>query len=419
MAILIATGLIFFVWTQTANTMLSDEWDISYNILIESGGDANLLNALWAPHNEHRIFLPKLITYLNSSMSLAPQRLMTLSILLLLFSYFFCFRNLFGSSFEENEFADKFFAILVPFFFFSLAQKPNFFIGINICWSLQCVGVILTIVGLVTSSNWKVILGFLVNYLSLAGWIALLPIVFLYTLIDWIKFKDSKKLRRFVYLNFITGLLSALYFFKLQTPPKAPIGAEAVLKILAHLIQLIGSPFQPMGRDFAFIMGVLFLVISAIFIVKKRLKFNSPPFQFIFYTLTIGILISFGRFSFWSLGERVAERYALVANLGWLGLLAATYINFKTKKTVVYIVASLLVIDTVVTTAKRIPHELAVQKTQESGRKCLADFLKDSQKNNYDPKCTAYIYPPSDEHLRAVANALYKKGHLSWMLEKK
>jgi len=321
-----------------------DDWDlVDWWLRVRSSGGLDLA-ALWAPHNEHRIVLPRLLFYvaLESGAGLVPVMLVsqlffgaTLWLLAPLLRQA-------GAGWPRPWRL----LILAAFAAFTLSwvQWLNMLMALQVSWSAALFGIVLALSGMADVSSrgapWRLGAGVAIAYLSCAIWLVLVPVLLGWQgLRAWGGRSAAVSRRRdllwFAGMAAALGVLLGFYLHGLRphaTGAQPGIGLGAVA---AFLLRFYGSPFTARAGEpwmsVGLVTGIVFVVGSAALAVAawRRTRRGRP-------VPAIGIaavamahvaawLIALGRSS-GGADAPLASRYTSVTLVGWVGLLAAAMI---------------------------------------------------------------------------------------------
>lgn len=284
MGFLLATvplGVLIGLWIENAvNVPYWDEW--GFVPLLQKLNSSNLTLAdLWAQHNEHRIFLPKVIMLVLASLTRWDVRYeMVLSIVLAVGIFLLIF-SLLSRTFEGRRYPWAIAGLVLALLIFSPAGYENWLWGWQLQWYLSVIALIAVVV--VLSSGFAkrlpmvavglAALGAVIGNLSLASgnfiWIAVAPLVFF-----------QRHVRRYAWLFLGSGMICVGIYLRgyHRTDP-----ASSFAYLLQHRGDLMSFIVQYLGRPFGSSVGVAvvagsfllvaFIVVLLVLLIGHRDQF--------------------------------------------------------------------------------------------------------------------------------------------------
>jgi len=321
-----------------------DQWD--FVPVLEKTYEQNLtFKDLWEPHNEHRLFFPRIVMIIladisdwNLSYELYFNVVLAFGIFLLLA---YQVKTTLASS---KKFISLWIIPAISIIVFSLNQWENWLWG----WNIQILLNIFSVVGAVVllanlNLNWgKFILAVLLTTIAtysyangLIFWLIGIIILFLLPL------PDSKK-KKFVIFWGVMGIICIyVYFLGYQKPlhhPALSLFLEYPWKFFKYVLVYLGT--TPLSSDVhpqvAFLTGLagLIVFITASVMLKgyyqKKLSVLLPYFSLSSYALASAILTGIGRAGFGEL-QAMSSRYISFGYLLWISTLFFLFLLIKEK----------------------------------------------------------------------------------------
>jgi hypothetical protein len=319
-----------------------DEWDVVDWWLRARAGGVDPA-ALWAPHNEHRIVLPRLLFYLalESGAGLVP--LMLLSQLL-----FGATLGLLAPLLRQASAGwplPRRLVTLTAFAAFALSwvQWLNMLMALQLSWSVALFGIVLALSGMadVTSrwAPWRLGAGVAIAYLSCAIWLVLVPL-----LLGWQGLRawrgrhpaaaGRKELIGLAGMSAGLGVLLGFYLRGLRHAT-GPVPGTELGAVGTFLVRFYGGPFTARASEpwmsiglatgIVFVVGSLALAVAAWRRARRGRPLPVLAIAAVALAHVAAPLIVLGRSSG---GDEaaLAGRYTSVTLLGWVGLLAAAMV---------------------------------------------------------------------------------------------
>lgn len=331
--------LIFMVGHFSVDIPFLDQWDF-LPLLVKTRQGKLTIYDLWAQHNEHRIFFPRLImiplalaTGWNTRYEMAINIIFAVGIFL---SFLFTWKK---QSREEKPL--PFFILpIVSLIIFSLNQWENWFWG----WQMQILMNVFFIVwGIVclsrSSVTWKhiisaILLGILATFSFATGVVYWLvgSIIIIYKI-------SSKKVSWLVFIVWIAAslVILALYFWSYATPPNPPsrwILVDRPLFFFHYLAVYIGTSLATFSLTIATLTAFFGLSIY-IWYFLRLLKNGYGTHPFIIFSLGLalyalfsGFIIAVGRAAFGPM-QAASSRYITFSQLFWLACIMLLIFHFS------------------------------------------------------------------------------------------
>jgi len=330
--------LIYLVARYMVDVPFWDQWE--FVPLLEKSYQGTLsLGDLWAQHNEHRIFFPKIIMLLLArasgwkiSYELAVNILFGTGI----FAALIC--QIGRSKKSIGDHGTNWLIPVVSAMVFSLNQWENWIWG----WQMQVfLNVLAVVAGIVFLARplfrWRSFLaaslfGIVATY-SFASGIAYWPIGFLMLLFRPLKDRRTRLLYIISWL-LVTAAVIASYLYDYHKPQSHPSLTALFAHPLEYLEYLFSYLGKPTGADNPFLAGLAGLVVLFVTsFLLLRLRFAAvqallPYLAFSLYSVSCAMLTGVGRVGFGTV-QASSPRYVTIANLFWISILALLYLLAK------------------------------------------------------------------------------------------
>ncbi len=332
-----------FIWTNTANILYWDQWDIVNEVVKEN----NWLNLIFFQHNEHKMGLGLIITKILEAATSWNNHAETLFIGLILFVCavlaVLIKRKLFG----KIEIYD----IFIPILFFNLYQWENLIWGFQISFVLPLLMLFLSVyLYTFKVSFFRNFYLIFISILSIFTHFHGLIVVFLNTTFFILSFLNSKD-RRVKQTNFFLVLSNILiglfYFYRFEFSQTYPNGSEPLIMSLAkrglyivfEINQLFGLKITNsfnvsnilVGLTlpiFPIIVGVAFFFLLRKSWVEKSLLKYFPIVSLFIFSFAFCIFTAFGRSGF-GLSQAFSSRYTTFIIPMYLGVFLTLYLTPK------------------------------------------------------------------------------------------
>jgi hypothetical protein len=333
---LMAIPVLLYFWyisTYGVNVLFWDEWDeyIPFYDKLQSGTLS--FADLFAQHNEHRLFFPKIIFLILGDISNFNTVVnMYLSALLLVFTLAIIFHSyirFFG--FSEKSLLGF---LPVPYLLFSFVQFENTLWGFQIAWYILILFSVLSFAFLENIKRgyvflvFAIISGVLASYSSLHG-LLVWPVGIVYFIFRGISEKDNRLFWLKMTLSWIVIalLVVSLYFVNYYQPSSHPIFFIFLHPVdgLKHFLSLISAivPIGYLSILGTIVLGSLLLAFYFYVILRVfKLRSNSVfylPILLIFFSLFFNIITTVGR-SGLGIGSAFFSRYTSFNILGVIGI---------------------------------------------------------------------------------------------------
>jgi len=415
-AVLPALLLIIFIMLFVSRILYWDEWNAA-QFIIRAQDEGLKLGMLWEPHNEHRIVLGRIAYYLNSLWNILPARLMIVSILIHLGIYEFLRRRVFMQiKFRSSQtWLNGIFIVTLSFFFFSPAQKQNFFWGFQIVWFFQMLGFYLAIHAALLRKKTFLVGAVFLGYLSVASWVSVLPIIGIIYLLHFVQAESQQK--KLVLYEIVGFSLFSLFLFLAYVYGEPPSLKNHFFEILISqpykpilfILQVLGSPFATLGRNLAYFCAICFIAATCFCFKAAYFRKRALEFYLVLLAFVSSLLICVGRVQLWTTGDFIADRYATLVIPGWLAIFVILLtqipnLNLEFRKYAI-IVLSVLTANIWI---KGIGEEYDRQVELDRARTYLIEALKSDHPSDRQADM-GHLYH-NQEYLWNMARDLHKKN---------
>jgi hypothetical protein len=322
--ILVATPVVFqlvYLILFSVNVPYWDQWPFVLNLYwyLNNGP---WLQGIWHPHNEHRLFFPKLTFLLLAQITNWDVRAEMYFSFALVCSLLVVWMIIYRSIRTQSLWG----FIPVSWLLYNLAQWENILWGWQIQVYLHLWAAILALLSLVGKSYWwtalAILFGVIASY-SYGNGLLVWPVgLFLLLLLS----AGRQKLLLWVVATFIT---SSIYFVNLSRHTSSSFVAEAMIDpvtTLTFLLAVIGAPLAGTYLSLAVALGVWLLFIAGVLLysdlgahLRRRENVSSVKailYALLAFSLLSATLITLGRVGFghmeWSLGSR----YVTITSVG-------------------------------------------------------------------------------------------------------
>jgi hypothetical protein len=297
---------------------------------------------LWAPHNEHRLFFPRLImlglahlSRYNIAYELSFSIALALGIFILVF---WRARKIFSLVGYPGF---PWIAAVLSLLAFSLHQGENWVWGWQIQVFLNVLAVVLGLIVLASPElRWRHFVGGaacgVVATFSYANGLAYWPIAFLALLLAPSASRRRKRTALTIWLG-LTALVFISYFYRFEpaSPSEKPLFYFAAhpLEYSHYILSYLGSPIITYP-GYAFFLGILCLILfgsTAWFFLRKyrqAVVAALPFFLLGLYSLSCAALTGIGRVGF-GMAQATSYRYVTFSNLIWFGNFIFLALQFR------------------------------------------------------------------------------------------
>ena len=335
--------LIYMAIAHRVNVPSYDEW--YYIPMFEKMFLGTLtFSDLWAPVNEHRLLIPKLLmllsvrfTHWNLYYLLALSIIVGVGIFLILIRFLYR---------EKKTFSHRYSIYILPLMsllLFSLVQYENWLWGVQ---TLIFINELSVLVGFYYLTKGKVtystltlasFAGFFASMSHLAG-LLFWPLGFLILIfnqkIEW--FEKKKFALAWLLLSILLFIVYFVdYFFALQEASSFPaITFQRLIEMLRLAMAILGSPLELSNKSLSSLFGFAGLVVFGIlfFAAYKVRRFTSFLLFLLamaLYGITSSLMTAIGRISYEP--PFVASRYSSFPVLFWVSFVILIFSLFTVK----------------------------------------------------------------------------------------
>jgi hypothetical protein len=334
--------ILYTLYLHVVNVPSSwDEWDAWVPLILAAHAGTLKLSALWAPHNEHRMFVVNVLMLLLAKAggwNIFRETLTSLGIVVLTQAVLW---RLVVESIPARLGGASFF--LLSACLYSLGAYENWLTGFQIPWFLVNLAAVLVIalLWLHPRSAKAFVLAAATSFLAsfsmssgLGSWFAGLFVLL-------IRLPRASRRTIGIWILF-AACAFALYFYGYVQPPQTPkLFAELAdpLGMIAYVLAYFGGPFgawvAPSRIPLSVALGALgiaaFLALLLLYRRDRRIDpgsaaIETPWIALAGYSLLVGILTTAGRSGFGA-EQALTSRYTTGAMLLWIGLIALVTIR--------------------------------------------------------------------------------------------
>ena len=335
--------LIYMAIAHSVNVPSYDEW--YYIPMFEKMFLGTLtFSDLWAPVNEHRLLIPKLLMLLSVRFThWNLYYLLALSIIVGVGIFLILIRFLYG---EKKTFSHRYSIYILPLMsllLFSLVQYENWLWGVQ---TLIFINELSVLVGFYYLTKGKVtystltlasFAGFFASMSHLAG-LLFWPLGFLILIfnqkIEW--FEKKKFALAWLLLSILLFIVYFVdYFFALQEASSFPaITFQRLIEMLRLAMAILGSPLELSNKSLSSLFGFAGLVVFGILFfaaykVRRITSFLLFLLAMALYGITSSLMTAIGRISYEP--PFVASRYSSFPILFWVSFVILIFSLFTVK----------------------------------------------------------------------------------------
>lgn len=412
---LILCGVAAAILLCSRNVLWLDEWDVIGALLLEVKKQGLRPDLLWAPHNEHRMPLPRLIFVLlhGQGLHLLVGQLLSLGVLVL------AYRRLLPLLRSATHSPALFpppapppalqhaGPALLCLFFFSFGQKENLLWSMQLAWHLELLGLLLALLAIDRPLDGRFWQGALLAFLCSAHWMILIPLSLIHFLLRLLyrghrpisTFEIAAGLLRLV----ILGGLFVVYVRGVQTQGLAEFvtfARQQPLSVGLYFVRFLGAPFYWHGisatRELTLPGGLIFLTLFALLIYNHRKQIKEkvlPEIWLPLATMAIASLICIGR-ARGDLAQASDSRYQVCVIFGWLGILGGVLRSpgLWRRRPVRALVALVLTASLLGSLVGLVTMVRRDRTDRIQGERCLTERLQNGRPSG-DPACERLLYP--------------------------
>ncbi len=384
------------------NVYLQDEWDAIGALLLATARNGWSWSQLWAPHNEHRLPLPRLLFALlhGHGPHLITGMLLQLAVMGVTFAVLY--RTLLRPVLRTAGPSPTLWAALFSVLFFSLGQKENLFWNFQLAWALVVLGLVLAALGLQRQRLTWFLAGLGLCFLCSAHWVALLPLVVADALYRcWQARRTPALVTTVVAAAVRLAVLLVLLKVYLAGGPRSSLSTFFVylgqhpLKVAEFFLSFVGNVHFWHGADptapLALLGGALFLALVGVLLWRGFLHPSDPATYVIAVMLLVATLVCIGRAPL-AVARATDSRYQACTLFGWLALLASLLRSLGHKAWVRWLVLGCLfnvLLGSLSALRVRVIYD---QPRERRGRDCQTEFLQRGLPLSR-PECAQLVYP--------------------------
>lgn len=396
------------------NVYLQDEWDAIGQMLITRDKEGLSLALLWAPHNEHRMPLPRLLFLILHGRGPHLVLGMLLSLGVMGLSFLLLSRSLLRPVLDETSLSTTprlrvLLAALFSAMFFSFGQGENLFWNFQLAWALAVLGLLVAALGLHARRPPWFFAGLALCFLCSAHWVALLPVVVAdgaYRI--WQARTPPAGTPRgsiapaLLMTTASVALLLLLLKIYVRGGPASPIGpflkhaAAHPLDAARYFLTLLGNIHFWHGAGptalLAPLCGVLFLGLCGVLLARGALRPTDPAFHLIALTLVLTSIICMGRAQQFGAEQALNSRYQACTMFGWFALLCTAQRVLGDKKWARLLVLGCLINVLLSSVSGLRIHAIHELPKQLRGQECQDELVREG-KPLARPECEGLLYP--------------------------
>jgi hypothetical protein len=414
------------------NGYLLDEWDAIAAMFLDAAQKGWSLALLWAPHNEHRLPLPRILFAVLHGHGPHLVLGMLLSLAVMGLGFALLHRVLLGPALRGAARQPALFSVLFSALFFSFGQKENLFWNFQLAWSIAICGFVLAALGLQAARTLWFLVGLALCYLCSAHWVALVPLVVFdgaYRIHQALGDKPARATGRNAALwtaawqaGARLGLLALLFKVYVRGGSAAPLApflkyaAQQPLAVAEYFLMLLGNVHAWSGvsatAPLSLVGGALFLALSAMLFLRGSLRpsgENAPAFYLVAGMLALALTICIGRAPL-GISQALDSRYQACTLFGWLALLSTLLRTMGQKRWARWLLLGCLInVALASVSALRIAAAFDAPARRQ-GLDCQQAFLQRAEPLTR-PECAGRLYPDVSRQ-EALTRALHALGHL-------
>jgi hypothetical protein len=300
-----------------------DEWDAVVPLVIAARRGLLNVKMLLAGHNEHHIVLPRLLFLGLSYPKLNFINLMLASASFHLVSLYIFWRGSANTGRLLPAFTvEPMIWITAVSLFGCFYQRLNFFMGMQLFWTLALASVAYCLYSLTRKNYRSALIGLSISLLCMPLGVAVLPVGLFLFRKSWMnRFGFSPKLVALAGALILSGLV--FYWFK---NPASVAG----WRYLQFFLMFLGGPLAQYQKIPAALLGILFCVMTG-WLSKQSWAQSSYALLWCLFTVISAAIISFGRTPF-GVEYAFGSHYAGIVLPGWASLFIAGVCQFPLKK---------------------------------------------------------------------------------------
>ena len=332
------------------NVVYWDEWEI-VRLYEDISAKGLTLAKLFAQHNEHRIFFPKIIllisgqiTHWNVKVNMYIIQVMMIVIYVIYMKYCANIETLVELKGKlQGSWKSTCFRLLLGLCCFSAVQWQNFLWGFQVGFVLPAVASVLSFYfyqnSIQNSATRDLVLsltfGIVASFSSIHGlgiWVVYAG-MFLLLLFA----KEKKCFRKFA-LILLTGITCATLYLRGYTNVGGhpSILGSSLWDVVKYFWVVVGSISCQLNYKGAMLLGgvecLIACALTVYLIAMRRISDNYFAISIMFYGFAVSGMISLGRAGFGIEQALASSRYTTFAMLSLIGLLMIAYREFFTRK---------------------------------------------------------------------------------------
>lgn len=404
--------------------LFADEWTGVGSFLVAAHTQGLSASLLWAQHNEHRLFLPKLLFYAFHQNGMHFIPIMILSVLIMGISFKLLLPLLRPSASSLRRLS-PWQLLGLGALFFSFVQRENLFWSFQLAWAIEICGFLLVLRSLAAPDrpgHVRAALGLGLAYLSSAHWIALVPLILIADAAWVFAARFTPEFRGRVIAAVLRAAvlvaLIALYLRGWSSPTHHPVLSGALLhplRTLLYFVTLLGNPFflhcaHPSGFIIP-VIGALYLGLFIKLMQMRAVRLFDRAFFVIAGPCVLVGMLAIGRSG---LGWETAlySRYSACSVFGWVVLLgtAARALAGGGARPALQLVRALLLLGAVASAAGLVAEVKDQRPLLLASQRCV-EVAARGEPGFTDPRCLAPGFPSVDERLEII-RALHALGLL-------
>lgn len=342
---------LWFVLQHGVNIVFWDEWGVVafYDEMMRNGFSFDIL---FAQHNEHRIFFPRLV-FLTSGIISSWNVVVNMLITQILFGLvYLCVVLWITDKWKNHDWIRVIFCLVFGNLFYNLVQYENFLWGFQVSFTMPLIFGILSFIVFdkLVRTNFKstlhliTLLGYAIiaSFSSLQGLFIWLVYFILFGLFWIFKYKIPKKILLSITSVGVISMFIYLYDFHMVSGHMGD--GISFVDILASFILGTGGMLYNYYTPFNILLG-LFLIFSTLFIVMYILKSKQLcdfifPLSLMTYGYGFVLSIALGRIDKFGFGMVFSSRYTTYFMLILEGLLLCVYLLYAYRNKSTTLLAS-------------------------------------------------------------------------------
>jgi hypothetical protein len=339
----------FNVMKYGVNVTNWDEWNGVIGFVDKALHNGIHLADFFAQHNEHRIFFPRLVFFINGTLgSMNSKFLMYISWLLMTISYGIILVYLNKSTGSISNLKKIFTGILIGLICFNIAQFENILWGFQLAWFMIVFFAILSFwffyLSYLNNSNryfiFSIVSAIIASMSSAQGLFVLPSIMGIHFLL--FLSKERIHIPKLIVLIVSFVLMTAIYLMNYVPPGYPGITGIHIIRLVLYFFVALGSPLVLHGFGgwstllYSALLGfMLFLAVVFIMLVllkRKKVKDNIFPLCLIIFGFIFCFFIDIGRIGLGNISQALSSRYITFSSFVITGLLLISLREFMAKK---------------------------------------------------------------------------------------